>query len=205
MSVEAVHPFAPDMLEQFANKSLEGGPDIPQRGNANGVTVRRITQLLLDLTGLPPEQLSVLDLACGEGVYAIEAALRGARVHAVDARCERMNRGAAIADRLGLRNVHFEQNDVRNVTVESHGEFDIVLFLGILYHLDAPDVFQVLEQLYRLTRRWLVIDTHITLEPQDRFDHGGRTYQGTRVREHADEPIGRISGVEVDGTSVLRP
>jgi hypothetical protein len=62
MLSEALHPLPPDMLEQFAAKSREGGPDIPQSGNANGVKVRRITQLLIDLTGQPAEQLSVLDL-----------------------------------------------------------------------------------------------------------------------------------------------
>ena len=46
--------------------------------------------MMCDLTTNPIEQVSVLDLACGEGVYAIEAALRGATVLAIDARTERM-------------------------------------------------------------------------------------------------------------------
>jgi 2-polyprenyl-3-methyl-5-hydroxy-6-metoxy-1,4-benzoquinol methylase len=75
-------------------------------------------------------------------VYAIEAALRGTRVLAVDGRTERMCHGAEIAARLGLTNLTFEQNDVRNMSVESHGEFDIVYFLGILYHLNVPECFR---------------------------------------------------------------
>ena len=49
--------------------------------------------MMCDLTTNPIEQVSVLDLACGEGVYAIEAALRGATVLAIDARTERMGIG----------------------------------------------------------------------------------------------------------------
>ena len=187
MSAEVLHVLAPDMLELFARKGVEGGTTYPQIGNANGVKVRRITQLLVDLTARPVEELSVLDLACGEGVYAIEAALRGAKVLAVDGRSERMSRGAGIAERLGLANLTFEQNDVRKISVESHGEFDIVLFLGILYHLDVPEVFQVVKHLHGLCRDWLLIDTHITHQPQDRTSYKGRVYAGMKAREHADD------------------
>jgi 2-polyprenyl-3-methyl-5-hydroxy-6-metoxy-1,4-benzoquinol methylase len=187
MSAEKLHVLAPDMLELFAGKGVEGGTHYPQTGNANGVKVRRITQLLVDLAARPVGELSVLDLACGEGVYAIETALRGAKVLAVDGRNERMSRGAAIAERLGLTNLTFELNDVRNMSVESHGEFDIVYFLGILYHLDVPDVFHVVEHLYGLCRNWVLIDTHITHHAKDRASYKGRVYTGTTVREHADD------------------
>lgn len=187
MSPEILHVLAPEMLDLFARKGLEWAGRFPQTGHANGVKVRRITQLLLDLGAQPVKELSVLDLGCAEGVYAIEAALRGVRVLAVDVRTERMSRGAEIAARLGLTNLTFEQNDVRNLSVESHGDFDIVYFLGILYHLDVPDVFQVLAHIHGLCRRWLIIDTHISLNPRERCSYQGRIYAGTRVREHADE------------------
>jgi SAM-dependent methyltransferase len=187
MSPEVLHVLASDMLELFARKGVEGGGQFPQIGKANGVKVRRITQLLLDLADKPVEELSVLDLACGEGVYAIEAALRGARVLAVDARTERMSHGAEIATRLGLTNLKFERNDVRKISVESHGEFDFVYFLGILYHLDVPDVFHVLEQVKGLCGGWLLIDTHISLNAHDQCSYKGRLYKGTKAREHADD------------------
>jgi 2-polyprenyl-3-methyl-5-hydroxy-6-metoxy-1,4-benzoquinol methylase len=175
------------MLELFASKGLDGGARFPQTGNANAVKVRRIMQLLVDLAAKPVAELSVLDLACGEGVYAIEAALRGAQVLAIDGRTERMSRGAEIAKRFGLTNLKFEQNDVRNVSIESHGQFDIVFFLGILYHLDVPDVFHIVERLHSLCRGWLVIDSHISLDARERCSYKGRSYTGTKVREHADD------------------
>lgn len=183
---ERLHPLPEDMLEAFARKGLDLRVATAQTGAANGVKVRRIMQLLVQFAKQPVNALSVLDLGCGEGVYAIEAALRGARVLAIDGRTERMDSGIAMAERLGLTNVQFEQNDIRRVSAQSHGQFDVVFFLGILYHLDEPDVFQVLANLHGLCRDCVFIDTHISLFPDRRVSHQGRTYRGRRTREHGD-------------------
>jgi 2-polyprenyl-3-methyl-5-hydroxy-6-metoxy-1,4-benzoquinol methylase len=187
MSHKVLRVLEPDMLDVFAAKGLELGGQYSQTRTADGVKVRRITQLLVELGARPVEELAVLDLGCEVGVYAIEAALRGARVLAVDGRTELMSRGAKIAARLGLTNLTFEQNDVRNLSTKSDGEFDIVYFLGILYHLDVPDIFHVLAHVHRLCRGWLLIDTHISLDPRDSCSYQGRVYTGVKVREHADD------------------
>jgi SAM-dependent methyltransferase len=131
-------------------------------------------------------QLSVLDLACGEGVYAVETALRGAQVTGVDGRKERMNTGKEVAERLGLKNLQFEQADVRRVSIATHGQFDVVYVLGILYHLDAPDVFTTLENVRTMSRDFIVIDTHISLNGRDEVAYEGALYAGTKWREHGD-------------------
>jgi SAM-dependent methyltransferase len=186
MATETVHPLDPETLELFAVKGTQGGPGTPQVGNANGVKVRRVMQIASDLTKMPFEQLRILDLACGEGVYAIEAALRGAKVRAVDARTQRMDEGARAARRLGLSNLEFEQNDIRKVNNQSHGQFDVIFFLGILYHLDAQDVFPVLQNIYEMCGQFVVIDTHISLQKLDEVEHDRHVYKGTKVREHSD-------------------
>src|SRR6516165_6152447 len=148
MSLERVYPLDADTLELFRLKGTQCGCGTVQIGNANGVKVRRVMQITSDLARAPFSQLKIIDFGCGEGVYAIEAALRGAEVVALDARTERMKEGARAAERLGLTNVRFEQTDVRDVNVGSHGMFDVVFFLGILYHLDYHDVFSVLNSIY---------------------------------------------------------
>lgn len=168
---ESVRHLDADALGLFARKGLEAGPGAPQVGEANGVKVRRVMQVTGDLAGPAFGDLRILDLGCGEGVYATEAGLRGAHVLALDARTERMQDGAACAERHGLHNVIFRQQDVRQVSRGTHGEFDVVYCLGLLYHLDAPDVFSVLENVYELCARMLVLDTLITLEPGLKVDH----------------------------------
>jgi SAM-dependent methyltransferase len=176
-----------EALELFARKGREGGPAVPQVGEANAVKVRRVTQITSDLAGRPFSELRILDLGCGEGVYAVEAALRGAEVVAVDARTERMRAGAACAERHGLQNVTFKHEDVRGVRRAIHGEFDVVYCLGILYHLDAPNVFSVLENIHELCCGMLIVDTRITVDPDLEVTHGDHRYEGERFREHDDD------------------
>lgn len=186
MRRESIHTLDTDALRLFARKGAEGGPHVPQAGQANGVKVRRIIQITRDLAPRPFKQLRILDLGCGEGCYAIEAGLRGAEVLALDARTARMDQGAACAERHGLRNVRFLHMDVRRITPRNLGSFDVVFFLGLLYHLDAPDIFPVLERIYRLCKGLLVIDTLITLVAESEVEWRSRKYQGLRFREHED-------------------
>jgi SAM-dependent methyltransferase len=187
MPAERAFPLDQQTLELFALKGTQGGRGLPQIGKANGVKVRRVMQLIRDFSKKPFNQLRILDLACGEGMYAIEAALRGAEVRGLDARTERMNEGARAAERLSLKNLCFEQTDIRNVNVGSHGSVDVVLFLGILYHLDQSDIFPVLKNIHEMCDQFVVIDTHIALQGQTKVEHDGRSYDGMLVREHADD------------------
>lgn len=186
MAIETAHPLDAEALELFAAKGTGGGSLISPFANVNGVKVRRVMQIVSDLTKIPFGQLRILDLACGEGVYAIEAALLGAKVLAIDARTERMDEGARVARRLGLSSLEFEQNDIRKVNNQSHGQFDVIFLFGILYHLDAPDVFPVLRNIHEMCRQFVVIDTDISLQKPDEAEHDGHVYMGTKVREHSD-------------------
>jgi SAM-dependent methyltransferase len=176
-----------EALALFARKGLEAGPGAPQVGEANAVKVRRVMQLTSDLAGRPFAELRILDLGCGEGVYAIEAGLRGAEVVAIDARTERMQEGADCAQRHRLENVTFRQEDVRGVSRDTHGEFDVVYCLGLLYHLDVPDAFSVLERVHGVCGRLLVVDTLIAPQPDLEVEHRDRVYEGRRYREHEDD------------------
>jgi SAM-dependent methyltransferase len=182
MPSEKVYSLNQQAIELFASK----GACTPQVANENGVKVRRVIQLIRDFSKKPMDQLRILDLACGEGVYAIEAALRGAEVIAVDARTERMDEGRKVAEHVGLKNLRFEQADIRNVNLRSHGSVDIVLFLGILYHLDQRDILTVLKNIYEMCTQFLIIDTQIALEGKIKIEHQGRRYEGIHYREHAD-------------------
>ena len=187
MSPEIIHSFDTDILDVFARKGKEDQTGEPSAKNANGLKVRRIMQIVRDLANKPMAELSVLDLACGEGVYAIETALRGSKVFALDARNRRMEQGANISRRLGLSNLRFVQKDIREVTIKSQGEFDVIYLLGILYHLDVPDSFNVIENLYAMCRHLLIVDTHISLNPQEEIRYETGTYKGSKIREHKDD------------------
>ncbi|MCI0334399.1 MAG: class I SAM-dependent methyltransferase [Planctomycetes bacterium] len=185
-NVETVHKLDDESLRVFEQKGTQDDRALPQTGNANAVKVRRVVQIIKDLSSRPISELRVLDLACGEGVYSIELALRGADVQALDARTERMAAGIDVARRSGLANLSFQQADVRHVEQSNFGDFDVILFLGILYHLDVPDSLFVLKNLHQMCRKLLIIDTHISLAGRDSFPFEGKSYAGTKRREHRD-------------------
>jgi 2-polyprenyl-3-methyl-5-hydroxy-6-metoxy-1,4-benzoquinol methylase len=192
MSEESIYNLDAEALNLFARTGDEGGPHIHQGGQENGVKVRRIMQITRDLSQQPFPKLRILDLGCGEGVYAIEAGLRGAEVIALDARTQRMDKGAACAMRHGLKNVRFIRKDVRHVTQEVFGSFDVVYLLGLLYHLNAPDLFPVLENIYSLCTGILIIDTLISMSEEIQVSWRGHIYLGRLCREHADEDTDEI-------------
>lgn len=185
---EAIHDLDALTLELFASKGLEGARGIPLgAGEANAARVRRVIQATCDLSRTPIGQIRILDLACGEGVFAIEAALRGAQVVALDARTVRMSEGKKAAERLGISNLRFDQSDVREVTVESYGQFDVVYAMGILYHLDIDDNFKVIRNIYETCRQFVVIDTSVVEEGASVVSYNGGSCSGQRVREHEND------------------
>lgn len=161
------------------------------------IKLRRILQSVADLAARPLTELRILDLACLEGLYAVEFARHGARVVGVEGRAVNLAKASFAREVLELGNLELRQDDVRNLSRERYGSFDVVLCLGILYHLDAPDVFNFLERTAEVCQRFAVIDTHVSLADEDRRVHRGREYRGRAYVEHpphatAEEKAGRL-------------
>jgi tRNA (mo5U34)-methyltransferase len=107
--------------------------------------------LPLDLTGK-----RVLDIGCWDGFYSFEAERRGAQVVAVD--CWRPEKFFVAHQALNSR-VQFHELSVYEVTKERLGTFDIVFFLGVLYHLRHP--LLALERVCEVTRELALIESHV--------------------------------------------
>jgi len=155
---------------------------ISSEPSGDEVKLRRVVQVVGDVCGRY-DGIRVLDLACLEGMYALELAKRGAEVVAIEGREANIEKARFAARALGL-DVELVQDDVRNLSRETHGEFDVVLCLGILYHFDAPDVFPFVERLAEVCRGALVVDTNVSLSPQDEQRSDGRVYRGEGLFEH---------------------
>lgn len=146
--------------------------------------LRRFVQCVADLAKKPLEQLRVLDLACLEGLYGIELARRGAQVVGLEVRTANLEKAKFAGEVLGLTNYAAYLDDVRNLSREKYGEFDVVLCLGILYHLDSPDVFQFLERIAEVCTEFVIFDTHISLKPEVSVSYQGKDYWGCLYQEH---------------------
>ncbi len=94
---------------------------------------------ILDALGLPHDLRGkrALDIGCSDGYFSFELETRGAEVVAIDFVPETYTGFATVRKILGSR-VDYRMDNVYNLTPESYGRFDVVLFLGVLYHLRKP-------------------------------------------------------------------
>jgi 2-polyprenyl-3-methyl-5-hydroxy-6-metoxy-1,4-benzoquinol methylase len=151
------------------------------------VKLRRITQVVSDIAGRPLADLRVLDLGSLEGLYAVELARHGASVMAVEIREANIEKMRFAKEALALDNFEIVSDDVRNLNAEKYGHFDIVLCLGLLYHLDAPDVFDFTKRVAEVCRRAAIFDTHVSLADEISQAYDGEEYRGTNFLEHRDD------------------
>lgn len=190
MNVPTLQQRKQEVVERFGpwtahNLLLEGDLyTIDRRIVGDEIKLRRIVQIVSDLAPKPLADLRVLDLACLEGLYAVELARQGARVVAIEGRESNIARARFAQSALGLDTLELVRDDVRKLSVERHGRFDAVLCLGILYHLDAPDVFAFVERIAEVCRGFAIFDTEISLAADERRGYKGRTYWGRSNVEH---------------------
>jgi len=120
-----------------------------------------------DLTGK-----SVLDLCAWNGFFSFEAEGRGARqVLAVDHFCWSgpgwgTKEGFDLAREALGSGVKDQEIDVLDVSPDSTGVFDVVLFLGVLYHMRHP--LLTLEKVSAVTGDMLILETHVDFTTVDR-------------------------------------
>lgn len=146
--------------------------------------LRRVLQVVADLSAKPLSEIRVLDLACLEGQYAVEFARHGARAVAIEGRQANFEKANLAKRVLNLDNLELVLGDVRDLDRHTSGIFDVVLCLGILYHLDAPDVFSFIEKIAGISGRLAVFDTYISLAPKQSYTYKGQQYWGRNVEEH---------------------
>lgn len=89
--------------------------------------------------GLPHDLrgLRALDIGCSDGYFSFEMERLGAGVTAIDFVPETYTGFATAREILGSR-AEYRMDNVYNLTPESYGQFDVVLFMGVLYHLRSP-------------------------------------------------------------------
>jgi hypothetical protein len=149
--------------------------------------LRRFLQIASDIIGKPFDNVRVADLACLEGHFGLEFALHGAEVVGVEGRSVNLEKSEFARDILAQHKFQLTLDDVRNFSKEKYGSFEIILCLGILYHLDTPDVMEFVRNLANTCDRVAIIDTHVSLEDTASYSWRGNSYFGGYFPEHKSE------------------
>ena len=182
-------------LEELRRQFGEWTYDIPLpydiwtggQQNIPHTRLKRIVQIVHDLCDKPLSQCRVLDLGCLEGLFSIEFASHGAEVVGIEIREANIKKAIFCQAVLGLGNLTFLKDDVRNINPQSHGTYDAIICSGLLYHLPAADAIELVRTMFMMSRRLVVIDTHIALHPEESVVHEGHEYWGKPFREYTDD------------------
>jgi len=181
----------------FHNLDLHGVPTAPSHflGDYPKIKWRHFASAIPeDLTGK-----SVLDIGCNAGFYAMEMKRRGAkRVLGLDAMDEYL-RQARFAAEVNELDIEFRKLSVYDVG--SLGErFDIVIFMGVLYHLRHPllaldlihehvaDDLLVFQSMQRGSTEVEVLKPNYDFWTTEQFDRPGFPRMHFIENKYADDP-----------------
>ena len=135
LTTEEIRQRVEELGQWFHNLDLRGVQTAPDHflGDYPQTKWQRFSAALPeDLTGK-----SVLDVGCNAGFYSIQMKRRGAeRVVAIDTD-EQYLAQARFAAKVNNAEIEFRQLSVYRVA-DLHEQFDLVLFMGVLYHLRHP-------------------------------------------------------------------
>ena len=135
LTVEQIRQRVEELGDWFHNLDLGGVRTAPDHflGDYPQIKWQQFAAAL-------PEDLSgksVLDVGCNGGFYSIEMKRRGAdRVVAIDTD-EKYLAQARFAAKVSNAEIEFRNLSVYEVA-DLHEQFDLVLFMGVLYHLRHP-------------------------------------------------------------------
>lgn len=131
-----------------------------------------------DLTGW-----TALDVGCNAGFYTFELAKRGADVLAIDVESRYLEQARWAASYFDLRgSVEFQEIQVYDLARTAR-RFDLVLFLGVLYHLRYP--LLALDILAQKVDRQMIFQS-LTMPGESHID--GRVDYDFEDREAFEDP-----------------
>lgn len=166
MDTNGAQPMSPEQLREAVSRlrwhhTMDLGHGVVTPGG--DATLEKLAKL-----GLPDSLggKTVLDIGAWDGFFSFEAERRGAsRVVAMDYHCwlrsegHPSKAGFELARRVLGSSVEDVTLDVMELGPDHLGMFDVVLFLGVLYHVRHP--LLALERVYSVTSDLLILETEV--------------------------------------------
>lgn len=139
-------------------------PELTVKGEDDSPTKLLGLGIPADLTGQ-----RVLDIGAWDGYFSFVCEKRGASVLAVDTTAWQntdfgswkngtMKEGFEYARKVLNSKVEDKEIEILELNPEEIGQFDLVLCLGILYHMEDP--WKVIKIVSKLCKKNLIIETH---------------------------------------------
>lgn len=123
-----------------------------------------ICNAVKELAGASFAETTVLDMACNHGYFGLQCVFDGAKqAHGVDLREVNIAKAELLKAHFGIQNASFAYGNAFDVS----GQFDVVLNLGLLYHVTDP--YALMAKTYECCDIFAVVDTITHLAPVSAF------------------------------------
>ncbi|MCS7024558.1 MAG: DUF1698 domain-containing protein [Bryobacteraceae bacterium] len=175
------------LMEELAQKGFYHSIPLPDGRVLEGVVPLQALQERAAALPLP-ERLHgkrLLDIGAWDGFFAFEMERRGAEVVALD---QTEVENFRIARQLLGSRVDYQVQDVYELSPERNGYFDIVLFMGVLYHLKHP--LLGLERVCAVTKEVAIVESFVTDERLTETQPLLEFYETTELLGQADNWCG---------------
>ncbi len=161
------HPREAELFDRewFYPFKLPSGRTTPtynggQLDQVHATRLEMMDSIIQPMFGQRYAQTSVIDLACHQGYFSLNLAARGCQpVVGLDARESHVRDAALIAEIQGHEQFSTVHSDIHKVDTEALGQFDIVLMLGLIYHLENP--VGAIRTAHALTKEVCLIETQV--------------------------------------------
>lgn len=134
----------------------------PEVAGIHGTRLRMVEDAVDAHFGARVSDVECLDIGCHEGFYTFAMARRGMKACGVDAREENLARARFVASTIHFPATAFRQGRVETLAADEGREYDLTLFLGLLYHVEDPML--CLRQVSAVTREMCVLETQVVDE-----------------------------------------
>lgn len=162
-----MHFTAHNILLDNGQKTM-GERQVLLADSAMWTSIQKSIDLFIPPHSQGRNKLRAVDLGCLEGGFSVELARMGIETLGIEAREENMEKCNYVKSNLSLSNLHFVQDDVRNMA--KYGKFDITVCYGLLYHLNDPVSF--LRTMSDCTAKILFLNTHFAPDRDLRYNLG---------------------------------
>lgn len=144
-------------------------PELPSVHETRAAMIEPSVRAALEAAG---PGATALDIACNEGWFSQQLLEWGAeRVVGVDVRPRNVRRAELIRDHFEIpaERLSFVESDVYDLDPGELGTFDVVLLLGLVYHLENP--VGAVRVAKSLTRGTCVVESQLTRQNEP-IEHG---------------------------------
>ena len=149
-------------------------------------------------------KLSILDVGCNQGYFAVQLARLGCRqVVGIDARSTHINSADLVRRAWGLENLQYRHLDLLKISPRDLDQFDVVLMLGALYQYENP--IGALRAAKALAKRLVIVETQLAPDLKGEMNWGAhdffKTIEGSFAvvdrSEDLDSPWGSMTPISL--------